>query len=569
MQAGREDVDPLPRPLGTLPYPMITWSSMADLDWWRGAVIYQVYPRSFQDSNGDGVGDLPGITRRLDHIASLGVDAVWISPFFKSPMADMGYDVSDYRDVDPMFGTLADFDALLARAHELGLKIIIDQVLNHTSDQHAWFKDSRADRANAKADWYVWADPKPDGTAPNNWISVFGGQAWEWDGRRGQYYMHCFLASQPELNFHNTEVQDAMLDTVRFWLDRGVDGFRLDVCNHYFHDALLRDNPTLPPEGSTAPRSANPYNFQNHLYDHNRPENLGFLRRFRTLLDEYPGTMAVGEVSEIAQGPRVIEQYTSGTEGLHFCYTFDLFGADFSGDAFRGAVNRFVEATRDGWVCWTLSNHDFMRHVSRFAKRPEDQDAIARLSLLVLASLRGSISLYQGEELGLPEVELRFEDLKDPYGIRFWPTIKGRDGCRTPMPWAAAEPAAGFSSGKPWLPVPDGHLAYAVDAQEKDPASVLHHYRAATAFRCAHGVLQRGSLVFPDAPSEILAVERSLPDASMLCIFNMTSEAQDWLAPAHHARSSVDPYSTPGATMSEGRAHLPPWGYLFLNASIK
>ena len=539
---------------------------MTDLDWWRGASIYQVYPRSFQDSNGDGIGDLPGITRRLDHIASLGVDAVWISPFFKSPMADMGYDVSDYRDVDPMFGTLADFDGLLARAHELGLKIIIDQVLNHTSDQHAWFKESRADRTNAKADWFVWADPKPDGTAPNNWLSVFGGPAWEWDARRGQYYMHGFLASQPDLNFHNTEVQDAVLDAVRFWLDRGVDGFRLDTSNFYFHDALLRDNPPLLPEGSTAPRPTNPYGFQNNLYDKNQPENLDFLRRFRGLLDEYPGKMAVGEVGEFTHGPRIIEQYTSGSERLHCCYSFDLFSPNFSGDVFRGAVNRYTEATRNGWVCWALSNHDVTRHVTRFAKRPEDRDAIARLSLLVLGSLRGSISLYQGEELGLPESELRFEDLRDPYGIRFWPTIKGRDGCRTPIPWAEAEPAAGFSSGQPWLPVPD--LAYAVDVQEKNPASVLHHYRAALAFRRAHPVLRSGSLAFPDAPNEILAVERSLQDASMLCIFNMTSEPQDWLTPPHHAQSSVDPFSMPGATMSEGCAHLPPWGYLFLHASL-
>jgi alpha-glucosidase len=540
---------------------------MTDPDWWRGAAIYQVYPRSFQDSDGDGVGDLPGITRRLGHIASLGVDAVWISPFFKSPMADMGYDVSDYRDVDPMFGTLADFDALLARAHELRLKVIIDQVLNHTSDQHAWFKESRAGRLNAKADWYVWADPKRDGTAPNNWLSVFGGPAWEWDGQREQYYMHSFLASQPDLNFHNVEVQDAVLDAVRFWLDRGVDGFRLDVCNHYFHDALLRDNPPLLPEGSTAQRSKNPYGFQNNLYDKNQPENLDFLRRFRTLLDEYPDKMSVGEVGELTHAPRIIEQYTSGNERLHCCYSFDLFGPNFSGDAFRAAVNRYTGATRDGWVCWALSNHDVTRHVTRFAKRPEDRDAIARLSLLALASLRGSISLYQGEELGLPESELRFEDLRDPYGIRFWPTIKGRDGCRTPIPWTQAEPAAGFSSGKPWLPVPDP--TYAVDAQESDRGSVLHHYRAALAFRRAHPVLRRGSLVFTDAPTEILAVERFLQDASMLCIFNMTAQSQDWPAPVHHRHSSVEPYSMPGATMTDGRAHLPPWGYLFLNTPAK
>jgi alpha-glucosidase len=335
---------------------------MTDLDWWRGAAIYQVYPRSFQDSNGDGVGDLPGITRRLDHIASLGIDAVWISPFFRSPMADMGYDVSDYCDVDPMFGTLADFDALLARAHDLELKVIIDQVLNHTSDQHIWFKESRTDRTNAKADWYVWADPRQDGTGPNNWLSIFGGTAWEWDGKRRQYYMHSFLASQPDLNFHNPQVQDAILDAARFWLDRGVDGFRLDACNHYFHDVELRDNPPLIAEGPTDLIPPNPYLFQNNIRNISQPENLDFMARVRALLGEYPGTVAVGEVAEIMRGPEIIEQYTSGNQRLNFCYTFDLFGADFSGDFFRAAVTKYEAAMREGWVCWTLSNHDITRH---------------------------------------------------------------------------------------------------------------------------------------------------------------------------------------------------------------
>jgi alpha-glucosidase len=537
-----------------------------DRNWWRGAAIYQVYPRSFQDSDGDGIGDLPGITRRLEHITSLGVDAVWISPFFKSPMKDFGYDVSDYCDVDPLFGNLADFDALIAKAHELGLKVIIDQVLNHTSDQHVWFKESRADRTNPKADWYVWADPRQDGTGPNNWLSIFGGPAWEWDGKRRQYYMHSFLAAQPDLNFHNVEVQDAILDTARFWLDRGVDGFRLDACNHYFHDAQLRDNPPLIPEGPTDMIPANPYVFQNNIHNISRPENLGFMQRFRALLDEYPGTVAVGEVAEIMRGPEIIELYTSGDERLNFCYTFDLFGTDFSGDFFRTAVTKYERAMRDGWVCWTLSNHDITRQISRFAKQPEDRDGIARLCPLILASLRGSICLYQGEELGLTEAKLRFEDLRDPYGIRFWPASQGRDGCRTPMPWESAEPAAGFSSGEPWLPVPDAHRASAVDVQERDPASILHHYRAAMAFRHAHPVLLGGSLVFPEAPGEILAVQRTLADAGMLCLFNMTSRPQSWQVPKNYRDGRINLFSMHGVAVEAGEAHLPPWGYLFLDS---
>ena len=262
-----------------------------DQDWWRGAVIYQIYPRSFQDSNGDGIGDLRGIIQRLPHVASLGVDAIWISPFCTSPMKDFGYDVSDYCDIDPMFGTLADFDALINAAHSHGLRVLMDLVISHSSEEHPWFKESRSSRDNPRADWYVWADSKPDGTAPNNWLSIFGGPAWEWDTRREQYYMHNFLTAQPDLNFHNPDVQDALLDATRFWLNRGVDGFRLDTLNFYVHDKELRDNPVLTPELRTdicAPK-VNPYNYQEHLYDRNRPENLDFLRRFRALLDQYGG----------------------------------------------------------------------------------------------------------------------------------------------------------------------------------------------------------------------------------------------------------------------------------------
>ncbi|MCJ7993610.1 alpha-glucosidase [Rhizobium cremeum] len=502
--------------------------STGSADWWRGAAIYQVYPRSFQDTNGDGIGDLKGVTQKLSYIASLGVDAIWLSPFFTSPMADMGYDVSDYCDVDPMFGTLADFDEMMAEAHRLGLKVIIDQVLSHTSDQHPWFKESRSSRTNPKADWYVWADAKPDGTAPNNWLSVFGGPAWEWDGVRKQYYMHNFLASQPDLNFHNPDVQDALLAAVRFWLDRGVDGFRLDTVNYYFHDKALRDNPAHVPDSEEAGLDApdvNPYGMQSHLYDKTRPENIAFLKRFRALLDEYPDRTSVGEVGDGARSLKTVAAYTAGGDKLHMCYTFDLLGPDFTAGHIRSCVESFRKLVADGWVCWAFSNHDVTRHVSRFATTPEEREAVARLAISVLSSLRGSICLYQGEELGLPEAELAFEDLRDPYGIRFWPAFKGRDGCRTPMPWNREVANAGFTTAsKPWLPVPKDHAALAVDGQEGQARTVLSHYRDTLAFRRAHALLCDGEMEFLKSEEDVLAFTRSKGEERLLFVFNMARE---------------------------------------------
>uniref|UniRef100_UPI003F6A0C83 alpha-amylase family glycosyl hydrolase n=1 Tax=Marivivens donghaensis TaxID=1699413 RepID=UPI003F6A0C83 len=300
-------------------------SNTQDKDWWRGAVIYQIYPRSYQDSNGDGIGDLLGIVQRLPYIASLGVDAIWISPFFTSPMKDFGYDVSDYCDVDPMFGSLADFDAVIETAHSLGIRVMIDLVLSHTSDVHPWFVESRQSRDNDKADWYVWSDPKPDGTAPNNWLSIFGGSAWQWDARREQYYLHNFLVSQPDLNFHNPKVQEALLDVGRFWLNRGVDGFRLDTINFYMHDEHLRDNPPLPKEmrNATIAPSVNPYNHQEHLYDKNHPKNLDFLRKLRAVMEPF-GAAAVGEVGDAQRGLEIMGQYTRGTDAMQMCYAFEL-----------------------------------------------------------------------------------------------------------------------------------------------------------------------------------------------------------------------------------------------------
>ncbi|MBB2696771.1 UNVERIFIED_ORG: alpha-glucosidase [Rhizobium esperanzae] len=504
-------------------------------DWWRGAVIYQVYPRSFQDTNSDGLGDLKGITRRLPHIASLGVDAIWLSPFFKSPMADMGYDVSDYCDVDPIFGTLADFDEMMAEAHRLGIKVVIDQVISHTSDRHPWFVESRSSRTNPKADWYVWADPKPDGTAPNNWLSIFGGPGWEWDGVRRQYYQHNFLTWQPDLNFHSEAVQDAVLETVKFWLDRGVDGFRLDTVNYYFCDKQLRSNPPHEPDEDDAGLDApdtNPYGMQNHLYDKTQPENIEFLKRFRSLLDRYEDRTTVGEVGDGARSLKTVAAYTSGDDKLHMCYTFDLLGPDFTADHIRGCVDAFQKSVTDGWVCWAFSNHDVMRHVSRFALTEEERPVIAKLAISVLSALRGSICLYQGEELGLPEAELAFEDLRDPYGIRFWPAFKGRDGCRTPMPWEAGKAHAGFTSAeKSWLPVPYEQAALSVDTQEGSDGSVLNHYRRTLAFRKSHPALIDGEMTFIGTHQELLAFTRKKGGERLLFVFNLTREPAEFRLP--------------------------------------
>jgi alpha-glucosidase len=531
--------------------------SAADKDWWRGAVIYQIYPRSFQDSNGDGIGDLIGISQRMSYIASLGVDAIWISPFFTSPMKDFGYDVSDYCDVDPMFGTLADFDILVETAHQHGLKVMIDLVLSHTSDQHPWFVESKKDRTNSKADWYVWADAKPDGTPPNNWLSIFGGPAWQWHPGRQQYYLHNFLVEQPDLNFHNEEVQEALLSATRFWLDRGVDGFRLDTINFYFADKELRDNPALPPErrnDNIAP-SVNPYNHQEHVYSKNQPENLEFLKRFRALLDEYPATTCVGEVGDAQRGLELLGQYTSGPEMVHMCYAFE-FLAKTKLDAARVAevFDELARVGKDGWPCWAFSNHDVMRHASRWDLTPQAQ----RLFATLIMCLRGSVCLYQGEELGLPEADVAFEDLQDPYGITFWPEYKGRDGCRTPMVWEPSNQNGGFSEGFPWLPVSHDHLNRSVAAQEDEPGAILHHYRKAIAFRKEQVALVKGSHAGVFADGDVLHFTRCHEGETLFCAFNLSDTPSahempegNWL-PIGHELGGATP-------SSDEKLHLGPW----------
>ena len=534
-------------------------------EWWRGGVIYQIYPRSYQDSNADGVGDLPGITRRLQHIADLGADGVWLSPIFKSPMKDFGYDVSDYRDVDPLFGTLDDFRELVRSAHALGLKVMIDQVLSHTSDQHPWFTQSRASRDNARADWYIWADAQDDGTPPNNWLSIFGGSAWQWDTARMQYYMHNFLTSQPDLNFHNPQVQQAVLDDVRFWLELGVDGYRLDTANFYFHDLSLRSNPARGRPGGedAAVNSSNPYAWQWHRYDKSQPENLLFLQRLRTLLDSYPDTTMVGEIGD-DDGLACMAQYTSGGDKLHMAYCFELMGEQKSAPFLHGLFGRFLDIVGSGWPCWALSNHDCVRVATRWGGATPDA-RLLRLAAALQMSVRGTPCIYQGDELGLPEAELAFEDLQDPYGITMWPRFKGRDGCRTPMPWQAQAAHAGFGPAKPWLPVPAAHQALAVDSQAGQPDSLLSFYTQLLHWRRAQTALVKGDMTMLDLHPQVLAFERSAPGQRILCVFNCSADAVHWPLPAPWTAAHAMENSPLGAApLVAGTLQLGPWGSVFL-----
>jgi len=527
-------------------------------EWWRGAVLYQIYPRSFADSNDDGVGDLRGITQHLDHVASLGVDGVWLSPFFRSPMKDFGYDVSDYCDVDPIFGTLADFDALVARAHALGLKVVIDQVFSHTSDEHPWFVDSRAGRSGPHADWYVWADAKPDGSPPSNWQSVFGGPAWTWDARRGQYYMHNFLASQPQLNVRNPEVQDALIAAARFWLDRGVDGFRLDAINFAIHDPKLTDNPPI----NDGKKRTRPFDFQDKIHNQSQPEIIGFLNRIRGLTDSYDARFTVAEVGG-DHADREMKEYTAGSDRLHSAYGFLYLYADSLHSELIGVGDAmWPDRQGEGWPSWTFSNHDAPRAVSRWAQG-RDEKAFAEMALLLLMCLRGNVFVYQGEELGLPQAEVPFDRLVDPEAIANWPQTLGRDGARTPIPWTASAPHAGFSAVEPWLPVDPRHLALAVDAQEADPKATLHVARRLIALRHAHPALRYGGLERVQATDLLVfeRFERADGGERLLCVFNLGHDAIDWTPPAGARRIEAVNWSE-----AEG-SRLPPLaGLLFLVA---
>ncbi len=535
-----------------------------DSAWWRGAVIYQIYPRSFFDSNGDGVGDLPGITARLDYVARLGVDAIWLCPFFVSPMKDFGYDVSDHLDVDPIFGTLEDFDALVDRAHALGLRVLIDQVWSHTSNRHPWFIESRASRANAKADWYVWADPSPDGTPPNNWLSVFGGSAWSWEPRRRQYYLHHFLSDQPCLNLRTPAVMDAVLEGGRFWLERGVDGFRLDAIDFMAHDPGLRDNPPAPIPADGVP--AKLFAMQRHVHDMLHEDSRALMRRIRGLMDQHPGSVTLGEVSSQPGALDRVVGYTLGSEHLHMAYTLRPLRGGYDWPTVRQMLLDMQAAGDDGWVCWSFSNHDVERAVSRWNPRRGDEPpdpAFARQLMALLLSLRGSVSLYQGEELGLTEAELQPEQLRDPFGIAYWPEFRGRDGSRTPIPWEQSVPHGGFTTAQnPWLPVPDEHHEYAVSAQEDDPDALIHSFRRFLAWRAERPALRYGTMHPLPTSSPLIAFERRYGDDRVLAFFNLS----DTPATADLSGfTGVEPLEESGfaAVIDGPLARLPPHGVFF------
>ncbi|MEA3310077.1 MAG: alpha-amylase family glycosyl hydrolase [Chloroflexota bacterium] len=458
-----------------------------ELYWWQRGVVYQIYPRSFDDTTGNGVGDLAGIIAQLDYLAGLGVDAIWISPFYPSPMADFGYDVADYCDVAPLFGDLATFDRLVAEAHARELKIIIDWVPNHSSDQHRWFVESRSSRDNPKRDWYIWRDPAPDGGPPNNWGSFFGGSAWTFDERTGQYYLHQFVPGQPELNWRNPAVREAMYDTLRFWLERGVDGFRMDVIGLLMKDAELRDNPINP----DAPTDLPPNDLFGRLLPvHNMflPENHARMREIRQVFDEYNERCAIGEL----WGPldEWVKYYGEEGDELHLPFNFRLMdGMSWDAQQMRASVDTLEAVLPDfAWPNYVLGNHDRARLATRFGG-----EAQARLAALLLLTLRGTPTLYYGDELGMPNVDIPPEKVQDPQGINLG-IKRTRDVCRTPMQWDASA-NAGFSPAgvETWLPLTDDYATRNVAVQSQDPTSILHLYRRLLAYRRATPALYGGS----------------------------------------------------------------------------
>tara|TARA_S200000501_G_scaffold120457_1_gene113243 strand:- start:1059 stop:2408 length:1350 start_codon:yes stop_codon:yes gene_type:complete len=432
---------------------------------WKNKVIYQIYPRSFQDTSGNGIGDLNGISSKADYISDLGVDYIWISPFFESPQKDFGYDVSNYRKVDKIFGSNEDFKKLIDVFHKRNIGVITDLVLSHTSDEHQWFKESRSSKTNKYKDWYVWQDGTPD-TTPNNWLSVFGGSSWKWDRTREQYYLHNFLESQPDLNFHNPEVQEQMLSEIKFWLDFGVDGFRFDVINFLYHDKELRNNPPKHPNlvRPLGFNKDNPYGLQVHKFDNTQPETLEYLSRIRTMLDKY-NAISVGEI--VAENPLEIIGEYANDKRLHMAYCFEFLSEDFDFMQTDKIVKDFFQNNPRSWPCWSYSNHDSKRIASRVSKDPKD-------IMKKLLELEGNICIYQGEELGLKETNVAFKDLQDPFGKNFWPEFKGRDGCRTPMPWNSNK-NLGFSSSVPWLPANNEYLRCSVEKQIEDKNSMLNY----------------------------------------------------------------------------------------------
>ncbi|HTT49760.1 MAG TPA: alpha-amylase family glycosyl hydrolase [Pseudolabrys sp.] len=487
--------------------------------WWKSAVLYQIYPRSFQDANGDGIGDLAGITARLPYLAELGVDALWLSPIFVSPMADFGYDISDYTAIDSLFGSLGDFDALLREAHARGLKVLLDLVPNHTSIEHPWFKDSRASRESAKRDWYIWRDPAPGGGPPNNWLSEFGGSAWAFDERTGQYYYHAFLPEQPDLNWRNGDVRAAMHEVMRFWLKRGVDGFRVDVIWHLIKDAEFRDNPPNPEfrEGDLPHRRLLPF------YSADRPEVHEVIRELRAVVDEFSDRLLIGEI--YLSPERLVTYYGKGLAGAHLPFNFSLIETPWSARAVAKLIDRYEALLPPGaWPNWVLGNHDRPRIASRVGDRQ------ARVAAMLLLTLRGTPTLYYGDEIGLPQVQIPRDRLRDPVA-RSVPAL-GRDGCRTPMQWDASR-FCGFSAPPPWLPLSEDAAARNVAVQSGDPGSPYNLYRRLLSLRRRHPALAIGGYRPIPAEGDMLAYIREQSGERLLVALNFGSAPASLSFPYH------------------------------------
>lgn len=513
--------------------------------WWKTGIVYQVYPRSFQDSNGDGVGDLEGVRRRLGYLKSLGIDAVWISPIFASPMADFGYDISDYRAIDPLFGTLVDFDALIGEAHTLGLKLILDFVPNHTSDQHPWFKQSRSSRDNPKRDWYIWRDGKPDGSPPNNWLSNFGGSGWERDAATGQFYYHAYLKEQPDLNWRNPEVRTAMFDVLRFWLDRGVDGFRVDVLWHLIKDDQFRDN---PPNPAYREGQAGIERFL-ELYSTDRPEVHQVIAEMRQVMDAYPDRVLIGEIYLPIE--RLVAYYGQDLKGAHMPFNFQLLQAAWRADAIDRIIRDYEAALPPGaWPNWVLGNHDRPRIAARVG------EAQARVAAMLLLTLRGTPTVYYGDELGIGQVPIPPEDIQDPWEKNEPGLGLGRDPVRTPMPWEAS-PNAGFTTGKPWLPLNPDWRTRNVAAETADPASMLDLHRRLIALRRSSPALSLGDCQPISAEDGVLIYERRAPGQRFVVALNMTHEPRIVGLPADaHWQAVISTRSPDPASLAGGQATL-------------
>ena len=485
---------------------------MPENTWWKRGIVYQIYPRSFQDSNADGIGDLNGITRRLDYLSWLGVDAIWISPIYASPMADFGYDVADYCGIDPIFGTMEEFDRLIRDAHERGLKLILDFVPNHTSDRHPWFEESRSSRDNPRRDWYIWRDPAPDGGPPNNWISNFGGPAWAWDETTGQYYYHAFLKEQPDLNWRNPEVRRAMYDALRFWLDKGVDGFRVDVIWHLIKDDRFRDNPANP---GYQPGQAEINRFlQVHSAD--QPEVHDVISEMRKVLEEYPDRVLIGEIYLPLE--RLVAYYGEDLSGAHLPFNFQLIQTAWNARAIASLVEEYEALLPEGgWPNWVLGNHDQPRIAARVG------EAQAKVAAMLLLTLRGTPTMYYGDELGIGRMHIPDEAVQDPWERNEPGLGLGRDPQRTPMQWDGS-PSHGFTEGRPWLPFDPDHSSCHVERLSNDPSSILTLYRRLIELRRRHLALSVGAYAVVDKHDDVLAYERRHGEDRLVVVLNLGHE---------------------------------------------